>query len=335
MFNSNIPETGINTPRINALNVTINRSVGSVELNVDAELPTVIGGLVGVRYFHLPQRGVAIFENKDIEVAVQLDVTGSMNGQKIEDLKLATKDLVEILLPDDKSLLRGRKVRIGFAPYAAGVNAGGYAELMNGGVAAPNGCVYERENLAYQDSDTYPSGAAVLKTKLDLPFANDCSSATILPMTDDKWVLKSTIDSYTTGGTTAGHLGTAFAWYLLSPEWASIWPAGSEPAPYDTDKVIKVAILMTDGEYNTVGGSRSGANASRSTDYARDTCRAMKDDRLIIYTVGFKLDNATAITTLRQCASSGDKFYTADDGNALRLAFRNIAQDLARLRLAE
>ncbi len=31
MFNSNIPEAGINTPKINALNVTINCSVGSVE----------------------------------------------------------------------------------------------------------------------------------------------------------------------------------------------------------------------------------------------------------------------------------------------------------------
>ena len=111
--------------------------------------------------------------------------------------------------------------------------------------------------------------------------------------------------------------------------------AEEHPGRYDGDKVIKVAILMTDGEYNTVGGSRSYVNASRSTYYARDTCQPMKDDSLIIYTVGFKLDDATAITTLRQCASSGDKLYTADDGNALRLAFRNIAQDLARLRLAK
>ena len=138
MFNNNIATSGINSPPINAFNDTINRSNSSVQLDVDAEIPTVLGGLAGVNKLSLPRRGVAIYESQDIEIAVQLDVTGSMGGQKIADLKLATKDLIDILIPNDTSLLAGQKIRIGFAPYAAGVNAGSYASLMNGGAPAPD-----------------------------------------------------------------------------------------------------------------------------------------------------------------------------------------------------
>ena len=331
MFNNNIATSGINAPTINAFNVTINRANSSVELDVDAEIPTVLGGLAGVNKLSLPRRGVAIYESQDIEVAVQLDVTGSMGGQKIADLKLATKDLIDILIPDDTSLLAGEKIRIGFAPYAAGVNAGSYASLMNGGAAAPDACVYERASLAYQDSDTYPSGGAVLQTRLDLPGANSCPNATVLPVTDDKSLLKSTVDSYTSGGTTAGHLGTAFAWYLLSPEW----PTSSEPSAYGDGITTKVAILMTDGEYNTVGGSMSGSNVTKSAEAARDTCKEMKAEGIIVYTVGFKLNAPTAQNMLEQCATDSDKFYEAKDGDALRSAFQAIATDIATLRLSE
>ncbi len=60
MFNNNIATSGINAPTINAFNVTINRSNSSVELDVDAEIPTVLGGLAGVHKLSLPRRGVAI-----------------------------------------------------------------------------------------------------------------------------------------------------------------------------------------------------------------------------------------------------------------------------------
>ncbi len=335
IFDSNIETSGLSAPTINGFNVTINRANSSVEVAVDAEIPTVLGGLAGVDKLSLPRRSVAVYENKDIEVALQLDVTGSMSGQKINDLKLATKDLVDILIPDDISLLGGQKIRIGLAPYAAGINAGSYASLMNGGVAAPDNCVYERSSDSFQDSDAYPSGAAVLKTKLDLVGANNCPSATLLPMTDDKAVLKASVDSYSTGGTTAGHLGTSYAWFLLSPEWASIWPTASQPTAYNSGTATKVAILMTDGLYNTVGGKMSGANEVKSADFAVDTCTEMKSKGIIVYTVGFKLNAPAAKATLESCASHIEKFYEAKDGDALRIAFQAIAQDIATLRLTE
>ncbi len=335
IFDENLASASMDLPKINSFNLTINRSNSSVELDVDAEIPTTLGQLAGIQKLSLPRRSVAIYEKKDIEVALQLDVTGSMYGSKLAALKQATKDLVDILLPDDTTLLNGQSVRIGYAPYDAGVNAGSYANAINGGVAAPNNCVYERSNTSYQDTENFPSGASVLKTKLDLPSGYNCSGAEILPMTSDKNLLKTTVDSYWTNGSTAGHLGTAFAWYLLSPQWASIWPAASQPVAYNSGTTAKVAILMTDGEYNTVGGKYRGSNVVPSQNFAKDTCAAMKAQGIRVYTVGFQLRQANATSTLQACASDPAKFYAAEDADALRLAFQAIAQDIATLRISE
>lgn len=334
-FNKNIASGSLDVPKINSFNVTINRANSSVTLDVDAEIPTVLGQLAGINKISVPRRGVAIYQNKDIEIALQLDVTGSMAGGKLAALKLATKDLVDILIPDDLSLLNGQKVRIGFAPYDAGVNAGPYASAINGGVAAPNNCVYERSNLTYQATEDFPTGGSVLKTKLDVPSGNNCSNAQILPMTTNKTLLKTTVDSYWTNSSTAGHLGTAFAWYLLSPQWATIWPTASQPVAYNTGTTSKIAILMTDGEYNTVGGDYHSSNIVPSTNYAKDTCAAMKAKGITIYTVGFQLAPGLSTNTLQACASGTNKFYQAEDANSLRLAFQAIAQDIATIRLSE
>ena len=226
-------------------------------------------------------------------------------------------------------------MRIGYAPFADGVNAGTYANAMNGGVAAPNNCVYERANTSNQNTDNFPVGASVLKTRLDLPSANNCSSAQVLPMTSDKVLLKNTVDSDWTNGSTAGHLGTAFTWYLLSPQWASVWPAASQPVAYNSGTTSKVAILMTDGEYNTVGGNYSGSNRRRSENFATATCAAMKAQGIRVYTVGFQLRQPNATATLQACASDSNKFYAAEDADALRMAFQAIAQDIATLRISE
>ena len=163
----------------------------------------------------------------------------------------------------------------------------------------------------------------------------NCPTAEILPMTDNKTLLKNTVNSYSAGGCTAGHLGTAWTWNLLSPVWASIWPSASKPEPYNNTGVKKVAILMTDGEYNTVGGTGcNGATATVSGNFATDTCSAMKAKGIIVYTVGFKLNKQSAKDVMNNCASNPGNAYLAEDGNALKAAFQDIADRINRLRLS-
>lgn len=333
MFNANMNGHGGNYADVKAFRVNIDRAKSSVQIDVEAEVPTIFGQVAGIQKISFPGTAVAIMSSKDIEVGLQLDVTGSMAGQKLIDLKAATKDLVDILIPDVPG---DQKVRIGFAPYSAGVNAGSYVRDVDGNRPAPGNCVYERQNLTVQATDLPPMGTSALKTRNDLGSPQPCPGATVLALTDDKARLKSTVDGYRDGGTTAGHLGTAWAWYLISPRWQTVWNTPAPIADYNDGKTIKVAVLMTDGEYNTVGGTMSGPNGPVSSNYAVNTCAAMKNEGVKVYTVGFKVGGQpSAVTTLSSCASASANFFKAENGDELRAAFRSIAEDITNLRLSK
>jgi hypothetical protein len=173
------------------------------------------------------------------------------------------------------------------------------------------------------------------------------STAAILPLSSDKNALLAKVSGLQAAGGTAGHLGTAWAWYTLSPNWSSLWPA-STPAAYGTPKLQKIAVLMTDGEYNTQYDSNgvsvnqnnypscSAAANGCSTTQARALCTAMKAKGITVYTVGFQVgSNQTAVDTLTQCATDPSMFYNAADGTQLRQAFRDIALKLSSLYLSK
>ena len=175
---------------------------------------------------------------------------------------------------------------------------------------------------------------------------SDAEVNSIQPLTSDKELLKRRVAKLQKAGTTAGQIGTAWAWYMLSPNWAYLWPSANQPKAYNTDKLVKYAILMTDGEYNTMycNGARASnsnspainCNATNGQAYnqARTLCTNMKTKGITVYTVGFQLDTQTAIDTLQQCASSPDKFFNAEDGVTLKMAFQAIALQIAKLSLS-
>lgn len=68
---------------------------------------------------------------KDLEVALVLDITGSMAGNRLRDLKQAANDLVDIVIPVEPSVNR---TRIALVPYSMGVNAGPYANAVRGAI---------------------------------------------------------------------------------------------------------------------------------------------------------------------------------------------------------
>jgi hypothetical protein len=265
---------------------------------------------------------------------VQLDVTGSMRGRKLADLKTAFGNMLEIMLPDGGT---PNKVRISLAPFAGGVNAGDYAAAVSDG-RSNDGCVYERRSAGDQASEAPAVGALSFKVAADLRRPQACpSSAPIQPLTDNKDVLRRTVNDYRDSTSTAGHLGSAWAWYLLSPQWSAIWPVSAQPAEYDDAKTAKYVVLMTDGIYNTVGGASDGDHgtaARQSTQFALDTCAAMRDKGIIVYTIGFEAPE-DAKDMLRTCASSPSKFFDATDGTLLASAFSAIAAEINNLRLSK
>jgi hypothetical protein len=150
-----------------------------------------------------------------------------------------------------------------------------------------------------------------------------------MPLSTDKSALKNRITAFAASGSTAGHLGTAWAWYLLSPEWSSVFTGTAAPKAYGTPKLRKIAVLMTDGEYNLYYSSGQGD----STTQARTLCTNMKAAGVEVFTVGFMLDTDISKETMRQCASSEDKAFLAENGQQLADAFRAIAYKLVPIHL--
>jgi Flp pilus assembly protein TadG len=185
---------------------------------------------------------------------------------------------------------------------------------------------------------------------------NPCVGQTIMPLSTNKVALKAQIDSFTAAGSTAGQLGTAWGWYLLSPNFSYLWPSESQPAAYGTDHLYKIFVLMTDGEFNTVycndvisQSSTSGSgssndhkncNAPNGSGFAnaQALCDAMKapGKDIIIYTVGFNIGsdpNAQAI--MSYCATDAEHEYYPTTGAELQTTFQAIAQEISQLRLSQ
>ena len=185
------------------------------------------------------------------------------------------------------------------------------------------------------------------------PLNNSCLDNAIVPLTHDKDALKRVARNLSAVGTTSGSLGALWAWYMLSPNFGYVWPFDNRPEQYDTPEVLKVAIIMTDGEFNTVHcegvisrnssasstTERNNCNAPNGAPYvqARAYCDAMKAENIgiVVYTVAFDIAaNSEASRVMTYCASDVDKAFKASDGAALRESFRQIARNLSVLRLA-
>lgn len=347
VFTANIQYGSGRWTDVHSIDVVIDRNTMTARVDVNSSVKTTFASLAGIAAIGAPATASAIFESKDVEVGVQLDMTGSMSGTKIQDLKAATANLVNILLPSTPT---GQKVRVGFAPFSAGVNVGTYVQAVNGNRPSANTCVYERLSNANEVTDNAPVGQDAFKIKSDLSapqhLIQNCPNAQIVPLTDDRDVLLGKIPTFAATGSTAGQLGAAWAWNLVSPKWSSIWPSASQPAAYgpDTDKFV---ILMTDGVYNTIGGVMNGGNAQPASDLSVAICNQMKNQGITVYTVGFDLDSiwpmsdrTRATDTLKACAGKKGHpnpeqfFYQADDGAALSSAFSSIATAIMRLRLS-
>ncbi|TKT82964.1 TadE/TadG family type IV pilus assembly protein [Aquamicrobium sp. LC103] len=295
----------------------------------------------------------ALYSDKKIEVAMMLDVTGSMQGQKIRDLKTAAKNAVDAFLVGQNQA--DPRVRVAIVPYADAVNTGSlsnyvYVERNRNSEAeppsasdpkavaggGPDRCATDREGRQqFTDADPY---TAMVNRDYRLEF---CPTAALRPLSADQAALKAVIDGFTANGHTAGQIGIQWSWYMLSPQWASVLPASARPQPHDPKAVAKYAILMTDGEFNTAfadvtHGQNVRDQASKSRSYAERLCSEMRKQGIEIFTVGFML-KANAKAVMRNCAtpdSGGIKhYYEAATGEELDAAFQEIARNIERLAL--
>lgn len=333
-FEANLESRSIKLDDIRIVRFEANEATGKISAEAQAKIPTTLLALTGTKEVDIGVPVEAVFASEDIEVAMVLDVTGSMrqNG-KLEALKSAASDAVNILLPSGST---GDRVRIGIVPYSSAVNAGSYASTASAGQAGRDDCVTERGGSQAATDASYSVSPVLAQTSA-------CPGQPVLPLTSNSAQLVRQIGSFTANGYTAGHIGIAWGYYMLSENWRSLW-RGAEPARY-SDPVHKVAIIMTDGEFNTYYygvGSNVNRQEVKSSDAAEDLCTDMKraksgNSGITIYTIAFDAPyNARSL--LKKCATpdTGDKshFFSASNPEELRAAFATIASDIRQLRLS-
>ncbi len=82
--------------------------------------------------------------SRNIEVALVLDVTGSMAGQRITDLKKAAKELVDIIVQPVQTPYYSK---LALVPYSMGVNVGSNAGVLRGPATGSTGVTGAVMNL--------------------------------------------------------------------------------------------------------------------------------------------------------------------------------------------
>jgi len=340
-FDKNKPSTLSNE------DVTFNLSDNgtSVVAVSNSSIKTPFLSVTGVQDMQVNLRSKAILAangnaGTNIEISMMLDTTGSMSGQKMVDLKTAAKDLVDIVVWPDQSKYTSR---VALAPFAHHVNVGQYFRDMTGQNPYWSSltCIHERERTQHLYTNNNANGS-----RRFIASRYWCDTSEIMPLSDNKVDLKQAIDRLPTTGATAGHLGIAWSWYMLSPSFNQYWDNKSEAAPfsdldetnvvevgdaeYEVPKLKKIAVLMTDGAFNW------WRNGPSSFTQAQELCGELKDDGIEVYAVAFDVGTSgSAYDIMQQCATSPEHFYPATSGDALKQAFRDIGLKVASLRLAE
>ena len=223
-------------------------------------------GLIGID--QLDVHGAATAENATapLEISLVLDVSGSMQGQKIKDLKEAAKTFVHAVLGEGGD---NSRVTVSLVPYNATVNLGDdLSERFN------LDRWHNYSSCAIFDASDYSSLSIDPDSGLEQlahfdPFDGNAPDLTdpwcaagndlaIVPHSSDPDYLSAVIDSFEAQGNTAIDLGMKWGLALLDPaarpvigdmQADGLVPSSARYRPSDyCTQTMKCVVVMTDGE---------------------------------------------------------------------------------------
>lgn len=357
--------------------VSVNSDQTIITLSATAELPTTFMKIFGISSVTVRADSEITRAVSGLELVLVLDNTGSMEGTKIADLKVAAHELINILYGNKETV---DDLYIGLVPFAQAVNIGStrtswmdttYLSSLNWGITSWGGCVDARSG-SYDRTDDPPSVQKFLayywpddsnndwrrddgsyRSITSTRGPNKYCSQRVTPMTTSKTTIRAGIDAMTTNGNTHVNLGAVWGWRMLSPRWRGLWggemDTHSLPLDYNTPRMNKAVIIMTDGD-NTMSNSSHTAywylrdgklgTTTQSTAEARldsrlsTVCTSMKNNNILVYTIGFGNPGTTISNLLRNCATQTDWYFDSPTSTELNQAFRAIGDSLSNLRVS-
>lgn len=308
-----------------SLSVTPN---GRVRVNVATQYDTQIVGIIGRPSVDLSVESEApLLSSEPVNIALVLDVTGSMRGAKLASLKTAANNLITTLEGYDSD-----SFKVSVVPFSQYVNVGVSrrnaswldvpADTIGANPVVWTGCVGSR---------TAPWNKRVKFSGKKIPglMTTKCSTE-ILPLTSDMTKVRATINSLTAKGSTYIPSGLAWGWRTLDTHQPLVEAKG--PFEKNTKKVM---ILMTDGA-NTrskTGLTHDGGATSTANDTTKKICRNIKGKNIELYTIAYEVSDTSTRKLLRRCASETTHYFDAANSAQLTEAFDVIGKSIIRVRL--
>lgn len=362
----------VDADRITLDSLVVDKARGTVSAEASVLLDVAFPLFGAANQQTITVQSASLYSDKKIEIAMMLDVTGSMEKKgkvdKLGDLQKAATNAVNLLLKNPD--VSKPRIRIALVPYANSVNVGSSIAKQAVFVESkaserkeapgntdpkaastskrPDNCATERKG-DFRYSNRGPEASMVNRDFLIDAYAKNystpvCPATPIVPLTGSAKSLTDAIGDFVAVGGTAGHIGVQWTWYMLSEPWKNTLPKEAAPAKQDAARVAKYAILMTDGEFNLgYDGAKDvdelyGNKAkARSMPHAKRLCKEMRDDGIEVFTIGFKLDDNDARDVMKSCASPDSSsvrhYFDTANGDELNAAFLEIARNIERLAL--
>ncbi len=272
-FDANYPDDFLNG-RVTSFRPQFNEDTRELTIDAAVNVPTTFMQLAGIESVPIAVSATAQQQLSGLELAMVLDVTGSMNrpdpsgGTKLESLKEASNTLLDVIYAEDDTI---DDVAVAVIPYNTAVNLGDDRDDLlddfdddDFGDDGWKGCVEARAEPFDQD-DTPPSEEAFTaflwpvieddpstrRNETRFNPSNDpnafCPDSEILPLTAERSVIGEHINDLTAFGFTMTNVGFTWGWRAISPRWQGEWDDEQMPVAYDHPTIQKAIIFMTDG----------------------------------------------------------------------------------------
>ncbi len=335
------------------LEVSSEQFFNSRQVTASAQLsmPTTLLGLAGINTLPVSRQSSALEQIRDVEISLVLDVSGSMNGTKIQELRTAAGDFVDVVMLDNPD-----RTSLSLIPYNGGVRLPRRVLRRGGLVNLPGNQLTGGACLDY--GATYPIEIDIVDVELpilswggvDMVGDNDSShcpesNEQSFFLSNNRNALSRRVDRLDAGGNTGLDVATAWGARALDPVWRGNLGGDfpDRPAAYDKEDTIKVLVVMTDGaataQYRRVrrdGDWETEELYSAATARANMAAACDEAERkgVQIYTIAFQLSGQTNRDLMRNCASDPDNYYQIENTD-IGAAFAAIAADINRLRLTD
>jgi Flp pilus assembly protein TadG len=352
---------------IESLQVTVDSDTSfnsrRVLATANVKIPTMLLGVAGIEYIYVQRQAEAFEQLMDIEIALVLDISSSMRGSKIDDLREASIDFVNAVLDDDNR----DYTSVSIIPYGGTVKLPAsffsYVDTdasLAQNAADWNGCLelpashVDRVALDTGGYDDTPEFTVWNRGNNWCPPDEEAASIFLSNNPTDLIDLLSTFDNPILSDGTGTDVATGWGMRALDPAWRGKLGGDfpDRPTDYTDRETLKVLVVMTDGGITQqrrpepwweegesdphvgTGGTDDFYNKNTARQNFRDACDYAKDNNVAVYTIAFQVSGSSNRALMEECASTASGYYNVANTD-IGAAFSSIAGEINQLRLSQ